>query len=330
MKGNRKVIDWIALVAVLTVALGGAYLIHLRKKSPVMSVRGAVIRQDADLRKEIPIADVEISTANVFGASDCTSDASGFFWLDLPAGIAPGQSVTLLFRHPGYQSLELNAIAGDKVYVARMKPNSREPNEANDRPDIVVTNVDVRYSIKSTAVANVGSVVKTFQAVNTGNVPCNSRWPCSPDGRWKAATGSLSLDAGQGNEFRDARVSCIAGPCPFTKIGPHNFSHNGRTLNASALDWSDTATFLLEAEVDRPMVRNTGRESYPVTFGEALNFTLPVGAEGVVIEAEMNGTPIVFPLGPDLLLSWADCNARMNNDKTKAYRCALKPGYRFQ
>ena len=330
MKGKTKVIEWIALVTALAVALVGAYLIHLRRKSPVMSVQGAVIRQDADLRKQIPIADVEISTANVFGASTCKSDASGFFWLELPAGIAPGQSVTLLFRHPGYHSLELNAVAGDKIYVARMIPDSREASDAKDHPDIVVANVDVRYSIKSTAVANVGSVVKTFQAVSKGNVPCNNRWPCSPDTKWKAAIGSISLDAGEGNEFRDARVSCIAGPCPFTKIQSRKLSHDGRTLNVSALDWSDTATFLLEAEVDHPMVRNTGRESYPVTFGEALSFTLPVGAEGVVIEAEMNGAPIVFPLGPDLILSWADCNARVNKDQTKAYRCTLKPGYRFQ
>ncbi len=151
--------------------------------------QGAVIRQDADLRKQIPIADVEISTANVFGASTCKSDASGFFWLELPAGIAPGQSVTLLFRHPGYHSLELNAVAGDKIYVARMIPDSREASDAKDHPDIVVANVDVRYSIKSTAVANVGSVVKTFQAVSKGNVPCNDRSPCSPDTKWKAAFG---------------------------------------------------------------------------------------------------------------------------------------------
>jgi hypothetical protein len=329
MKGKRKVIDWVALVTALAVALVAAYLIHIRRKSPVMSVQGAVIRQDADLRKETPIADVEISAANVFAASHCKSDSSGFFWLDLPPGVAPGQSVTLLFRHPGYQSLELNAIAGDKVYVARMVPIAREARDTN-HPDMVISNVDVRYSLKSMSEANIGNVVKTFQAVNTGNVPCNGRRPCSPDGKWKAATGSISLDAGQGNEFRNARVSCIAGPCPFTKIESHNYTHDGRTLNVSALAWSDTATFLLEAEVDRPMVRNTGRESYPVTFGEALNFTLPVGAEGVVIEAEMNGTPIVFPLGPDLLLSWADCTTRVNNDRTKAYRCALKPGYRFQ
>lgn len=330
MKGRSKVINWVALVTTLAVALVAAYLIHIRKMSPVMSVQGAVIRQDTDLRKETPIADVEISAANVFATSHTKSDSSGFFWLDLPAGVAPGQSVTLLFRHPKYQSLVLNAVAGDKVYVARMVPISRETSEAKDNPDVVVANVDVRYSIKSTAVANVGSVVKTFQAVNTGNVPCNGRRPCSPDGKWKAATGSMSLDAGEGNEFRDARVSCIAGPCPFTKIESRDLSLNGRNLSVSALNWSDTATFLLEAEVDRPVVKNIGRESYPVTFGESLNFTLPVGAEGVVIEAEMNGAPIVFPLGPNLLLSWADCNARVNNDRTKAYRCALKPGYRFQ
>jgi len=329
MTGKRKVIERGALVAALAAALVAAYLIHLKKKSPMMSVQGAVIRQDDDLRKQIPIADAEISAASVFGDSYCRSDSSGFFWLDLPAGIAPGQSVTLLFRHPGYRSLELNALAGDKVYVARMVPISREARDTN-HPDMVISNVDVRYSLKSMSLADVGNVVKTFQTVNTGDVPCNGRWPCSPDGKWKAATGSMSLDAGQGNEFRNARVSCIAGPCPFTKIESHNYAHDGRTLNVSALDWSDTATFLLEAEVDRPMVRDTGRESYPVTFGEALNFTLPVGAEGVFIEAELNGTPIVFPLGPDLLLSWADCNARVNNDRTKAYRCALKPGYRFQ
>ncbi len=325
----RKIRGWVAVVALLAGALVAGYLIHIRKRSPVMSLQGAVIREDADLRKEIPIAGVEISAANVFAASECTSDSSGYFWLSLPAGIAPGQTVTLLFRHPGYQPLEVNALAGDKIYVARMVPISHEASDPN-HPESVISNVDVRYSIKSTAVANVGSVVKTFQAENTGNVPCKGDKPCSPDGRWKAARGSLSLDAGQGNEFRNARVSCLAGPCPFTRIESNRFSHDGRTLNVMVLDWSDTATFLLEAEVDRPMVRDTGRESYPVTFGDALNFTLPVGAEGVFIEADMNGTPIVFPLGPDLLLSWANCSARLNRDQTKAYRCVLKPGYRFQ
>ena len=77
------------------------------------------------------------------------------------------------------------------------------------------------------------------------------------------------------------------------------------------------------------MISDIVRESYPVIFGQALNFTLPPGAEGVSIQAEMNKSTIIFPLGPALLLSWADCNARVNSDQTRVYRCELKPGYLF-
>jgi hypothetical protein len=61
-----------------------------------------------------------------------------------------------------------------------------------------------------------------------------------------------------------------------------------------------------------------------------MNFTLPAAAEGPSIEAEMNGQPIVYPLGPALILSWATCTMKVNPDRTKAYRCELKPGYRFE
>ena len=172
MEGRRLGARWLPSSRGLWLQV---YLIHIRKRSPAMSLQGAVIRQDADPRKEIPIADVEISAANVFAASDCKSDSSGFFWLALPAGIAPGQPVTLLFRHPGYQPLEVNALAGDKIYVARMVPISHEASDAIIIPRSVIANVDVRYSIKSTAVANVGSVVKTFQAVEYGQCAVQGR-----------------------------------------------------------------------------------------------------------------------------------------------------------
>jgi hypothetical protein len=176
----------------------------------------------------------------------------------------------------------------------------------------------------------VGSAVKTFEVANTGNVPCKKRPPCSPDGKWKAAIGSASLDAGEGNEFRNARTSCIAGPCPFTKIEAEDFLRGGREVKVSARNWSDTATFLLEAEVFRPMVSDMVRTSHPVIFGQALNFTVPGLAEGVSIQAEINGDTITFPFGPNLYLSWADCNARVNRDQTKVYRCELKSGYSFR
>jgi len=71
------------------------------------------------------------------------------------------------------------------------------------------------------------------------------------------------------------------------------------------------------------------RQSFPITFARALSFTLPPAAEGVSIDAELDGTPIVFPLGPGLKLSWANCQLVVNNDQSKTYRCELKAGYRF-
>jgi hypothetical protein len=81
--------------------------------------------------------------------------------------------------------------------------------------------------------------------------------------------------------------------------------------------------------VPRPTVSDIVRDSYPVIFGQTLSFTLPADAEWVGIQAEMNGVPIVYPLGPNLFLTWAECNAREDSEHTRVYRCLLKPGYRF-
>jgi hypothetical protein len=172
--------------------------------------------------------------------------------------------------------------------------------------------------------------VKAFQVVNEGNVPCNKQPPCSPDGKWKATTGSLSLDAGEGNEFRNMRLSCIAGPCPFTKVEQESLAQDGRRFNVSVRNWSDTTTFLLEAEVVHPMTSDLVRETYPVIFGRALNFSLPPAAEGPSIEADLDGEAIVFPLGPDLIVRWANCHVGVDRGQSKTYRCELKPGYQVR
>jgi len=210
-----------------------------------------------------------------------------------------------------------------------MMPLRPDAAEQPGRPETVVSNVFVRYSIEATASVNVGAGVTTFQAVNTGNIRCDHTAPCSPDNKWKAAVGSASLDAGQGNVFDNARVSCIAGPCPFTKIQTDDFSRGGRNISVSVLNWSDTTTFLFQAEVFRQEISDIVRESYPVIFGRALNFSLPAAAEGPSLEAEIAGTNIVFPLGPAPELSWADCNVKVGRDQTKSYRCELKDGYKF-
>jgi hypothetical protein len=88
---------------------------------------------------------------------------------------------------------------------------------------------------------------------------------------------------------------------------------------------------LLEAEVFHTAVVSNVRESYPVVFRRSFSFTLPGNAEGVSLEAELDGVEMVFPLGPDLYLTWANCAVRTGSDRKKStvYQCELKPNYRF-
>src|SRR5580658_2410173 len=247
-----------------------------------ISLRGAVTVEDTDSRKEQPIADVAVTADLAAGAAK--SDSSGFFALQLRRFVRRGHPVVLHFRQPNYRPLDLNDFTGDQLYVIHMLPLTSAP-PSTIRPGVKVANVRVRYSGRVMTEFNVGSAVKTFQVENKGNVPCRGQRPCSPDGKWRATPGSAALDAGTGNQFRSARASCIAGPCPFTKIDSDHLSQGQQTYTVSAIDWSDTATFLLEAEVVHPMVSQIVHESYPVIFGEGLNFTLPSTAEGVSIEA---------------------------------------------
>jgi hypothetical protein len=139
----------------------------------------------------------------------------------------------------------------------------------------------------------------------------------------------LTLDAGDNKNFRNVRVSCIAGPCPFSAIESDRFSRGGREITVSVRNWSDRVTYLLEAEVVQTMESEMIRYTYPVMFGRSMNFTLPGTGTGPVIEADVDGSEIVFPLGPQLRLSWATCRLETGADAAKQYRCELKPGYRF-
>jgi hypothetical protein len=93
-------------------------------------------------------------------------------------------------------------------------------------------------------------------------------------------------------------LTCIAGPCPFTRVDTDGFSVGGHDIEVLIRNGPDTTTFVLQAEVFRTQVGDIVRESAPVIFGRAMNFTLPAKAEGPSIEAEMNGSRIVFPLRP--------------------------------
>ena len=338
MTGKKTVWIVIGVVAIVaTVLLLRAHRLRSLSVRQSISIQGAVIQRDADVNKELPVADVAITASDGVTSATTRSEASGYFQLVLQKRVLSETPVTVSFRHPSYEPFDLNVPTGrletpSELYVVRMDPIVPKKQVANsNRPETVVSNIRVRYTINSRTETNVGSAVKTFQVVNQGNVPCNHHSPCSPDGKWRASIGSASLDAGADNAFSNVRASCIAGPCSFTRIDSSGFIHGGRNISVSALNWSDTATFLMQAEVFHTAISSNVRELYPVIFGRALNFTLPPTQEGVSLEAEVDGTPMVFPLGPNPNLSWANCTVRTGTEKEKTavYRCELKPDYRF-
>ena len=336
---GKKVV-W-TMIAVAVAVVIGLLLLRVHRSRLIserlsVPVEGAVIQKDPDANKELPISDVAITASDGAGTTATQSDASGHFKLVLHKRVLSDEPITVTFRHPHYEPFDLTVPTGrlktpEQLYIAALTPIVAKTPARSSRAPAVVSNIRVRYTINTRTQTNVGSTEKTFQVVNKGDVPCDHQSPCSPDGKWKAASATVSLDAGADNGFGNITASCIAGPCPFTRIDSSGFVHGGRNISVTALNWSDTATFLMEAEVYHTAISAEVRELYPVIFGRTLNFTLPPTQEGVSLEAEIDGAPMVFPLGPNLSLSWATCSVRNGTeaDQTTVYRCELTPGYRF-
>jgi hypothetical protein len=325
------------VIAVVVAAAVAALMVRLfRWKPGLATIQGAVIRSSQDPPKQQPIAGVTVTASRGVASVSTQSDASGYFRITFPEVIWPGQTVRLSFRQPDFRPLDMNLMmefrsTSRRLIVAPMVPRVTEVRAVSIAPAQVINNIRIRYTVNTDNEENIGSAVKTFTVVNQGNIPCRRQGPCSPDGNWKAATDSVTLDAGPDNEFRNVRASCIAGPCPFTRIQTHSAAEGGRMVVATAMDWSDTATFLFEAEVFHTSIGSNVRQSYPVIFDRTLSFTLPIDQEGVSIQAEINGTPMVFPLGGSVFLSWANCTVRTNSgsQNSTVYQCELKPGFKF-
>lgn len=327
MRSRSRVAISIAILAAGGVVAGLVETVWLHRAKHIVMF-GAVIKRDADVNKQSPIANVRVSVEGARVPIVSKTDFSGFFRIELPLGARPGESVVLQIRHPDYQPLDATEVIGNQLYVIGLVPLAapKRPT-APPGPPVTLSNVRVRYSTQILSEANIGSEVTTFEVKNQANVPCNGHKPCSPDGKWKASIASASLDAGEGNVFENARVSCIAGPCPFTRITKDQFSNVARQISVSVLNWSDTTTFLMQGEVFRREISDSVRELYPVHFGNSINFSLPPPAEGPSFEVEMNSVETVFPLSPSPTLPWANCNVQVSKNQSKSYRCELKPGY---
>jgi hypothetical protein len=325
---SKKTAIWGAVVAVIAIAL--LLVVRNRLHKTRALIEGAILIQDADPRRQLPISGVEVTATVGETMVQSKSDTSGFFRLAVPGELWRSETAELLFRHPGYQPVQITRPLTGQIYMIRMAAVAANAVSEPSGPQVTLKDVRVRYSTKTTTPIDVGSIAKTFEVSNIGDLPCNGAAVCSPDRKWKATIGGLTLDAGEGHEYRNARVSCIAGPCPFARIEADQFSGGGRIIKGSVRNWSDTVTFLVEAEVIQTIPSDAIRNAYPIIFGREMSFTLSPMAEGPSIEADLNGEEIIFPLGPALTLPWAICSLQVAADRTKLYRCELKPGYRFQ
>ena len=187
MNVTKKVALAAAALAVLAVAIARLPISGWSRPNVSVppTIRGAIVQQDTDPTKQLPISDVEVTADNNIAISGANSDSSGFFSLALRPDVMPGTPIVLKFRSPDYKPLDLKVSANDEIYVAHLEPIRAEtPNRG---PEVSVSSVSVRYSISTATAVNVGSAVKTFEVVNKGNVPCEGRLPRSPGTEWKAA-----------------------------------------------------------------------------------------------------------------------------------------------
>jgi hypothetical protein len=329
----RKLISWGAAVMVLgfLCASVASYVWQWHGWKPAR-IEGVVLRADSDPRKQVPVARAEVTATNGRFEDSALTSPAGYFNLEVKSSWQPQQALKLLVRHPGYAALELPSVKSGELYMLHLKPQALPSEGSTQVPQkpVPVSDVRVRYSVKTTNTMNVGSAAKTFEAPGEANVPCDSNGACSPDGKWKAISSTQTFDAGEHTEFRNARLACIAGPCPFTSVVSPDLASPHRFIKVTVNNWSGTATFLLEAEVTQTSVSEMVMQAYPVIFGSAMNFTLPASAEGPSVEAAISGLDIVFPLGPSLNLSWGECSEQPAGDNATQYRCILKPGFQFQ
>src|SRR5579859_2137166 len=227
MSAGRILIRAAVVLGVAAVAV----LIVIKVQHASVTLTGVLLRQGPDPQKQLPVPNANITATEGDRSVEGKSDASGLFRLKLPNGGWREQAVKLTFRHSDYEPTTFTPPLDGELFIVRMKqiPSQTSQTATVATPEIVIKDVRVRYAEKSLSTVDVGSTAKTFTVPNIGNVPCGGKPPCSPDGRWKAAIGAITIDAGEGQQLTNTRVSCIAGPCPFTKVETAATAQPGRT-----------------------------------------------------------------------------------------------------
>src|SRR5260370_2943706 len=105
MRVTRLCSLWIILGLAAALVLVG--ILFRRQHLKPVTIAGSITVKDADPRKQLPIAGVEITVADNSGAPPVESDSSGFFTLHFRHGLRLGNATTLRIRHPYYHTVDI-------------------------------------------------------------------------------------------------------------------------------------------------------------------------------------------------------------------------------
>src|ERR1700727_803596 len=131
IRNTGKIRVWLISLADFAVMLAGvlgAVAWHYINRT--FSLRGVVIQQDEDPKKQSPIMDVQIDADGNIASAPVKSDFSGYFKLTLRPGVKRGHPITIHFRNPDFQPLDCHGAVGDKVYVVRMRTLHHDDDDA--------------------------------------------------------------------------------------------------------------------------------------------------------------------------------------------------------
>src|SRR5579863_2359070 len=108
----KRLIVWIGILSVVG-AVAVVLIVHSHRWRPrTITIQGAVIRRDADPRRQLPISSVAVTASDGLLSLATESDASGYFKLDFKENFWPGQTLQLSFRDPQYKPFEMKLPIG--------------------------------------------------------------------------------------------------------------------------------------------------------------------------------------------------------------------------
>ena len=185
------------LLTLVATVIVFSLLLRIFHAAQPLTIKGAIIVSSDDVNKRAPIPGVWISVEGDSENQHAFSSPTGFFELNLGKRVKSDQLLILQFRHPQYLPTDVTTLATDGLFVARLAPIAEFGATAPSVAPTVVSNIKVRYTVKTTTMLNVGSTLKIFHVVNVGSVPCAGHYPCSPDEKWQATVGSATLRGSQ-------------------------------------------------------------------------------------------------------------------------------------